>query len=58
MHNYKLLIAYDGTHFGGWQIQPNAVTVQQRITEAAEVILRQPINFKLVQDVRTQACML
>lgn len=31
---YALLISYDGTKYGGWQIQKNAVTVQQKITEA------------------------
>ena len=36
----KLTIAYDGTRFGGWQIQPNADTIQGRIEEAlAEVAL-------------------
>lgn len=29
-----LTIAYRGTHYAGWQRQPNAVTVQQRIEEA------------------------
>ncbi len=31
---YKLTIAYDGTRYGGWQVQPNATTVQQLIEEA------------------------
>ena len=31
---YALLISYDGTNYGGWQIQKNAVTVQQKLTEA------------------------
>lgn len=30
---YKLLLAYDGTHYGGWQIQPNADTIQARLKE-------------------------
>ncbi len=25
---FKLILAYDGTAYGGWQRQPNAVTVQ------------------------------
>lgn len=29
-----LKVAYDGTSYSGWQIQPNAVTVEQRLTEA------------------------
>jgi tRNA pseudouridine38-40 synthase len=32
--HFKLTVAYDGTGYGGWQLQPNAVTVQQLIEEA------------------------
>jgi tRNA pseudouridine38-40 synthase len=39
---YKLTIAYDGTHFGGWQIQSNAVSIQQLIEEALQTALRHP----------------
>jgi tRNA pseudouridine38-40 synthase len=31
---YKLTISYDGAAYGGWQLQPNATTVQQRIEQA------------------------
>jgi len=31
----KLTIAYDGTAYGGWQRQPNRVTIQQLVEEAA-----------------------
>lgn len=30
----KLTIAYDGTNYKGWQIQPSGMTVQQRVEEA------------------------
>ena len=33
---YALLLSYDGTNYGGWQIQKNAVTVQQKLTETLE----------------------
>ena len=33
--NFKLIIAYDGTAYGGWQRQPNRVTIQQLVEEAA-----------------------
>ncbi len=31
---FHLTIAYDGTRYGGWQVQPNAVTVQQKLDDA------------------------
>lgn len=31
---YRLTLAYRGTHYAGWQRQPNAMTVQQRLEEA------------------------
>ncbi len=38
MNNYKLILAYDGTPYHGWQMQENAVTVQQCLSEAIERI--------------------
>jgi tRNA pseudouridine38-40 synthase len=37
-------LAYKGTNYHGWQIQPNAVSVQQTLNEALSVILREDIN--------------
>ncbi|MGD0649761.1 MAG: tRNA pseudouridine(38-40) synthase TruA [Verrucomicrobiia bacterium] len=34
MKHFKLTLAYDGTAYGGWQLQPNAMTVQE-VLEAA-----------------------
>ncbi|MCL2218364.1 MAG: tRNA pseudouridine(38-40) synthase TruA [Chitinispirillia bacterium] len=39
---YFFRVEYDGTRFGGWQYQPNAISVQQLIDEALTVILRTP----------------
>lgn len=41
---YFLELAYDGTHFSGWQRQPNAPSVQATIEEALSLILRTPIE--------------
>lgn len=32
---YAILLAYDGTDYGGWQIQKNSITVQEKVEEAA-----------------------
>ncbi len=44
MKNYKLTIQYDGTEYAGWQIQKNSDTIQQRITEALEILIKEKIN--------------
>lgn len=44
MKNYKLTVQYDGTNYAGWQMQDNAVTVQQKISEAVEIIIKENIN--------------
>ena len=34
MRNIKITIEYDGTNYHGWQIQPNAITIQAAIQDA------------------------
>jgi tRNA pseudouridine38-40 synthase len=34
MRNLKLILAYDGTDFAGWQVQPDALTVQGTLASA------------------------
>lgn len=41
---YRLIISYRGTAYAGWQRQPNAVTVQQRVEEALERLLQSPVR--------------
>lgn len=41
---YRMIIAYDGTHFSGWQIQPNANSIQGEIEKALSTVLRTPIR--------------
>jgi len=38
LRTLKLTIAYDGTHFAGWQRQPHARTVQQTLEETLQKI--------------------
>jgi tRNA pseudouridine38-40 synthase len=34
--NLKIIVEYDGTCYHGWQIQPNGVTIQEKIEEVLE----------------------
>jgi tRNA pseudouridine38-40 synthase len=40
---YKLIIAYDGTAYCGWQVQPNGISIQEIIQEKTSIILREKI---------------
>lgn len=53
MKKIKLTIAYDGTGYGGWQVQPNAVSIQELIEKALSTLLREPIS--LIGAGRTDA---
>lgn len=44
LQRYFLEIAYDGTRYHGWQLQPNAIAVQQKLNDALAIILRQPVE--------------
>ncbi|MDB2613901.1 tRNA pseudouridine(38-40) synthase TruA [Chlamydiales bacterium] len=52
-HNWLLKIAYDGTPYRGWQIQPNALTIQQIIEEKLLILLNEPI--RIIGSGRTDA---
>ena len=41
---YFLYLSYNGTNYHGWQIQDNAITVQQVFNEALSTLLRSEIN--------------
>lgn len=41
---YFIEIAYNGTNYHGWQVQPNATTVQEIINDAISTILQETIS--------------
>jgi tRNA pseudouridine38-40 synthase len=41
---YFIELSFDGARYHGWQIQKNAVSVQEVLNEKLSVILRQPIE--------------
>jgi len=43
MQRYFIELSYNGTPYHGWQIQPNASTVQEYLDKALSVFFRQPI---------------
>jgi len=43
MKRIKLTIAYDGTNYCGWQIQPNGITVEEVINKALQKLTGEPI---------------
>lgn len=53
MKNIKLTLGYDGTNYQGWQIQKNAITIQEILTKKLEFLLKQEIH--LIAAGRTDA---
>jgi tRNA pseudouridine38-40 synthase len=53
MRNIKLTIAYDGTHFHGFQVQPKLRTVQGVLQETAEQVVGHPVS--IIGSGRTDA---
>lgn len=41
---YFIELSYLGTHYHGWQVQPNAVTVQEKINEVLKLLFKTDIN--------------
>lgn len=48
-----LVIEYDGTRYAGWQIQPNADTIQERVEKALEKVIG--VTVRLYSSGRTDA---
>ena len=41
---YFLEISYNGTHYHGWQIQPDASSIQEVLTQSLSKILQEEIE--------------
>ena len=44
MKRVKMIVAYDGTNYSGWQLQKNAVTIEQKLNEALFDLLGEEIQ--------------
>ena len=41
---YAGVVEYEGTRYCGWQLQPNGVSVQQKLEEALEALYGSPVR--------------
>lgn len=53
LKKFKIIISYDGTRYGGWQMQTNSISIQTLVQKALETILRKPTP--LIGSGRTDA---
>ncbi|QQL48327.1 tRNA pseudouridine(38-40) synthase TruA [Mucilaginibacter ginkgonis] len=44
LQRYFIELAYDGTNYHGWQVQENAISIQEILNKALSTYLRQPIE--------------
>lgn len=44
MKRVELIVAYDGTHYCGWQIQPNGITIEEVLNLELSRLLKEPIT--------------
>lgn len=43
MKRIKLTVAYDGTAYRGWQLQPNGITIEEVLNKALSELLKEPV---------------
>jgi len=53
MRNIKLILSYDGTHFYGWQVQPNKRTIQGVVEKCVNTMV--DANTRITGSGRTDA---
>ena len=46
MTTYRLKVAYVGTNYCGWQIQPNSPTIQEELQKVLKIITREYVHVK------------
>ena len=44
VQRYFITLSYDGTNYHGWQIQPNGMSVEERLRQALSTLLRQTVE--------------
>ena len=44
MKRIKLTVAYDGTAYRGWQLQPNGITIEEVLNKALSDLLKEPVS--------------
>ena len=44
MRRMKLIVAYDGTNYCGWQIQPNGITIEEKLNQAVNALTGEKIQ--------------
>ena len=44
MSRYFIEMSYDGTNYHGWQVQPNANSVQETLEKGLSTLLKSPVN--------------
>ena len=44
MRRILLVVAYDGTNYCGWQLQPNGVTIEEVLNQTLTALLKEPVQ--------------
>ena len=44
LRRIRLMVAYDGTNYNGWQVQPNGVTIESELNKALTSLTGEPVE--------------
>ena len=56
MKRVRLIIAYDGTNYCGWQVQINGITVEEVLNKALKDLLNEGIVISANQFIQCDVC--